>query len=180
MFLGVALVMSVARGTSRTDASGTAEQNATPAFVYDNADGCMDIFAYAWNAGRSEVFWIDVDLWSGKLAMPNDAATFDLVRAPEGVRAGVDLWTRDTRYFDWYCTDVRMRPGPTTWRAVGGTITVTSDKSRVVVPPGIIQANYYAVTVRLTDGVFEAPSGGRVSVGRTIEFRARAGRSVGG
>jgi hypothetical protein len=115
------------------------------------ASGCSDLFAYRENTDGTQFLIVQLD--KTELALePGTSRTFDLSRAPAGLRVAVDVFSRaptSTPYCSDYVTDAIK---PTSWEAEGGSLTVT-------LQPQTANGTYRA-TLRLRDLRFVGPERG--------------------
>ena len=147
-----------------------------PAFSYVDADGCANLFAFAWSADGAEVLTVraDRDALQLSAAAPR---TFDLSAA--GPDLEVEVRVANRAGYDWgLCKDVRVLPigaEDEPWRAVSGLLTIQ------VAPPGIrvSQPSRYRASIRLSGAEFVGPSGARVRQPGPVTMTAWVG-SFGG
>jgi hypothetical protein len=147
-----------------------------PAFSYVDADGCADLFAFAWSADGAEVLTVRAnrDALQLSTAAPR---TFDL-SAP-GPDLEVEVRVANRAGYDWgLCKDVRalsIGDEDEPWRAVSGLLTIQ------VAPSGIrvSQPSRYRASIRLSGAEFVGPSGARVRLPGPVTMTAWVG-SFGG
>ena len=137
-----------------------------PTLAYVEADGCSDIFVYAWTGDRSEAVAIHAD--KDLLQLSTEARTFDLAAPPAGLELTLHMYERALRQWP-FCTDVLPPPGALTemrWRAVRGTISIE-----------LPQPN--RATIQIRGAEFVGESGVRVQQIRPITLTASVGTMFG-
>jgi len=147
-----------------------------PAFRYIDADGCADLFVFAWSADGAEVLTVraDRDAVPLSIAAPR---TFDLSAA--GADLEVVARVSNRAGYDWgLCTDVRgvqIGDEDEAWRAVSGLLTIE------IAPPGIRVSQPWRrrASIRLSGAEFIGPTGTRVRLAGPVTITAWVG-SLGG
>ncbi len=159
----------------RVDWKQVRDPDRPPSFAYADADGCSDLFVYAWSADRTEAMTFRAD--KSALQLSTAPRTFDLARQPNEIALSVEMFERPQR--NWpFCTDIVALDGSRreTWKAVAGTVTV------LLSAPGVRarEPYRYRVTIQIDGAEFVSPTGIRVRPSRPIRFVAMAGGMVGG
>lgn len=147
-----------------------------PAFRYVDADGCANLFAFAWSADGAEVLTVRADRQALQLST-SAPRTFDLSAA--GPDLEVEARVSNRAGYDWgLCTDVQgLQHGDEdeTWRAVSGRLTIQ------IAPPGIrvSQPWLYRASIRISGAEFVGPTGTRVRLSGPVTMTAWVGSSGG-
>jgi hypothetical protein len=147
-----------------------------PAFRYVDADGCADLFAFAWSAGGAEVLTVRAEREALQLSTAAPR-TFDLSAAGPDVE--VEARVSNRAGYDWgLCKDYRgLEHGDedATWRAVSGLLTIQ------IAPPGIRVSEpwRYRASISLSGAEFVGPTGIRVRLSGPVTMNAWVG-SIGG
>lgn len=147
-----------------------------PAFRYIDAEGCANLFAFAWSADGAEVLTVraDRDALQLSTAAPR---TFDLSAA--GPDLEVEARVANRAGYDWgLCKDVRglqIGDEDEPWRAVSGLLTIQ------IAPAGVrvSQPWRYRASIRLSGGEFVGPTGTRVRLSGPVTMTMWVG-SIGG
>jgi hypothetical protein len=136
-----------------------------PDLVYSDAEGCGNAFVFGWSADRTEA--ITVRAGVEELQLSTAPQSFDLAAGRAGLEVVVHVHEQPVHRWP-FCTDVIVldpdRKPPSTWRAVGGTITIELS------PPGIRAEDPFLrrATMRIAGAEFVGPGGTRVKQGPPI------------
>lgn len=154
------LSSSSSGGSSSGGSSGTPtkEGPATPPQSAFNGDsiGCAHVSAYRATADRTQFVTVVLDRESLGLAV-GSKATYDLARAPSGVRVGIDVWSTAPAS-QKYCTDHVEVDGNarTSWEAEAGSMTIELATDPAAQPG----SGSYLATIRIKDAHFIGPKQG--------------------
>ena len=139
-----------------------------PSFAYGEADGCGDLFVYGLSASRAEAIAIRASRRA--LDLSATTRTFDLSVPDADLEVIADVYEYPQR--GPYCSNPSVISGtpPSTWRAVGGTLTIQ------LAPPGPVQGSRgYRATIQLDNAEFVGPTGVSVRSPGSIRLTAPAG-----
>jgi hypothetical protein len=147
-----------------------------PAFSYVDADGCANLFAFAWSADGAEVLTVQADREALQLSTAAPR-TFDLSVA--GPELEVQVRVANRAGYDWgLCNDFRgvsIGDEDEPWRAVSGLLTIQVGPSRIRVS----QPWRYRASIVLIGAEFVGPTGVRVRLPGPVTMRVWGG-SIGG
>lgn len=154
----------------RIDWDRTSDPSRTPALTYADADGCSDLFVYAWSDDRTEA--ITVRARKHALQLSAGVQTFDLALQPAGLEVAVQVFKQAARS-SGVCRDLS---GGETWTPTSGTVSIE------LTPPGVRrrEPDRYMATIRIVGAEFVNATGVRVRQTRPITLTAVVGGLRGG
>jgi hypothetical protein len=133
-----------------------------PSLSYAGANGCGNVFVYAWTANRSEALTVSAN--QELLQLSTTPRTFDVSTQEQALNIIVHVYER--AHGSWsFCSDVRMAPeNEETWKAIRGVVTLRAWRiaARVNTPASL------RVMVRIESAEFVSPSGMRVALQQPI------------
>jgi hypothetical protein len=135
-----------------SSSSGGVSTTAPVSSFTGGTSGCRGLVAFRASADETQYLVVDADV--DKLGLkPGATGTFDLAKAPDGLRVTVDVFDRAEAEAP-YCTDYRVDDQkPTTWVAEGGTVFVT------IQAPSTANGTYRA-SIRMKDVRLVGPQRG--------------------
>jgi hypothetical protein len=153
----------------RIDRNRTSDPNRTPALTYADADGCGDVFVYAWADDGTEA--INVHARKDALQLSAGVQTFDLALQPAGLDVAVHVL--ETARSWGVCRDIS---GGETWTPTNGTVSVELS------PPGVRprEPHRYRATIRIVGAEFVNATGVRIRQNHPITLTAAVGGLRGG
>lgn len=161
-----------AAAEKQVDWEGDRDPQSVPTLTYADAEGCGNLFVYAWSSDRTEVmtFRADKDLLGLTPAGPR---TVDIASLPADLELLVHVYSRPMRSWP-FCTDVHLVDrgvSEQTWTAVSGVVTIA------VSSPGIRARtpSAYRATVRVVDAEFVSAAGVHAKQSRPITLTVAAG-----
>ena len=143
----------------------------SPSFAYGETDGCGDLFVYGLSPGRAEA--IAIRAGRRALDLSVTARTFDLSVPDAELEVLADVYEYPQR--EWYCSNPSVSDAPpSTWRAVGGTVTI-----QLAAPSPLQRSRGYQATIQLDNVEFVSPTGITVRSPGSIRLTAPAGHRGG-
>jgi hypothetical protein len=146
--------------------------NRRPAWTYADADGCGRVQVYGWTGDRAEA--IVIHAAAQEIDRSAQSLTFDLARDAGNISVETRLYAAPQRRFE-FCSDVVIvdpdLPGPETWRAIAGSVTIDLSPPGVRArAPGLRRA-----TVTLSNVVLRNAAGATVKAPGPIRLTAIVG-----
>jgi len=139
-----------------------------PELTYGDADGCRDLFVYAWSADRAEA--VTVRASRNDLRLSTAPQVFDIARQQVDLEVVVHVFESPQR--SWrFCSDVGFSgPGNPleTWKAVAGAVTIELSPSGIRVR----EPYSYRARIRIEGAEFVSATGVRVRQVRPITVTA--------